>query len=402
MFFSYTAIGSDGKRTTGTDEAKDQYDLGRALKARGITLLSAEKKKERSLVGAFLPFLGRVKTADKIVFTKNLSAMTRAGLSLSRSLAILEKQTKSEKFKTIIGRVSETVERGGTLSEGLAAHPRAFPALLSAMVKAGEESGGLSDALSLAGSQMEKSYLLAKKIRGALLYPGIIITAMIVVGILMLIFVVPTLTSAFKELGVALPASTRAIIAVSDFLAERALLSLGMFIVFFFAVWGAFKSRAGKHAWESFVLRVPVIGELVRKTNAARTGRTLSSLLSAGVAMTEALRITGEVVQNFHFRKVLAEAGERVQKGEPLSLIFKENEVLYPPLVGEMTEVGEETGKLTDMLVQVAVFYETEVEEATRNLSTIIEPFLMVVVGITVGFFAVSMIAPTYSLLDSI
>lgn len=402
MYFSYTAIDKTGKRATGEEQAKDQYDLGRALKERGLTLLSAKEKKSVNIMGTYLPFFSRVKMQDKIVFTKNLSAMIRAGLSLSRSLAILARQTKSAKFKMVIERVSETVERGGSLSEALVAHPKTFSSLLVAMVKSGEESGSLAESLSVVGNQMEKNYLLLKKVRGALLYPGIIIIAMLIVGVLMLVFVVPTLTSTFKELKVDLPASTQAIIAVSDFLSNHSILSFFILIAGIAGVYGILRTKKGKRGAETIVLHLPVIGELVKKTNAARTGRTLSSLLSSGVDMVEAIHITEEVVQNSYFKEVLHKASESVQKGTPLAVIFKEDDSPYPVLVGEMMEVGEETGKLSDMLSQIAIFYENEVEEATKNLSTVVEPFLMVLVGVVVGFFAVSMISPTYSLLNNI
>lgn len=402
MYFSYTAIGKDGKRMAGEESAKDQYDLSRVLKERAMTLLSAKEKKEAGFSDIFLPFFSRVKTQDKIVFAKNLAAMIRAGLSLSRGLGILERQTKSKKFKIIMGKVSEAVSRGNSLSEALAAHPNAFPSLLVAMVKSGEESGGLSESLSVVGVQMEKNYLLVKKVRGALLYPGIIMSAMVIVGVLMLVFVVPTLTSTFRELKVDLPASTKAIIAVSDFLSNHSILAFGIFIVVAGLLVMIFKTPRGKRAGETVILRIPVIGELVKKTNAARTGRTLSSLLSSGVDMVEAIKITEDVIQNSYFKDVLRVAGEEVQKGTPLSHSFKKEGSPYPSLVGEMVEVGEETGKLADMLGQVAVFYESEVEEATKNLSTIVEPFLMIIVGVVVGFFAISMISPTYSLLNNI
>lgn len=402
MQFSYTAIGKDGKRASGEETAKDQYDLARILKERAITLLSAKEKRGKGVADTFLPFFSRVKTRDKIIFAKNLSAMIRAGLSLSRGLGILERQTRSEKFKVIITKVSEAVERGSSLSEALVAHPKAFSPLLVAMVKAGEESGTLSESLSVVGIQTEKNYLLLKKVRGALLYPGIIMTAMLVVGILMLMFVVPTLTATFRELNVELPVSTKAIIAVSDFLTHRFMLSLAIFVVVSALAVAGFRTARGKRFGEFVILRIPVIGELVRKTNAARMARTLSSLLSSGVAMVEAIKITEEVIQNSHFRDVLHTAGESVQKGAPLSASFSGDDSPYPLLVGEMMEVGEETGKMSDMLEEIANFYETEVEEATKNLSTIVEPFLMIIVGVVVGFFAVSMISPTYSLLNNI
>lgn len=400
--FTYTAIDRAGKRMSGEGDAKDEYELGKNLKAAGTILLSVQEKKEKSFLQMSIPFFSRVKTQDKIIFAKNLAAMIKAGLSLDRGLGIIQRQTKSEKFKAVVAKVEETVSRGEAFHDALAAHPGVFSPLLVSMVKAGEESGSLADSLSVVGVQMEKNYLLLKKVRGALIYPGIVMTAMVVVGILMLIFVVPTLTATFKELNVDLPASTQAIITVSDFLANHTFIALLSLIAIVMGLVYFFRTKRGKRIGETIVLHMPVIKELVKKTNAARTGRTLSSLLAAGVDMVEAINITEEVIQNSYFKEVLHEAAAHVQKGIPLSSSFKKDKVPYPILVGEMIEVGEETGKLSGMLGEIATFYETEVEEATKNLSTVVEPILMVIVGTVVGFFAVSMISPTYSLLNSI
>ena len=404
MRFSYTAVNEKGVRTQGTEEASDAFELAAKLKEKGYTLLSAEDAAdaERGVVARINAFLSTVRAQEKVIFAKNLAAMIRAGLPLARSLGILKRQTKNEKLKSVIGELIESVRSGETLSSAMEKFPKVFSRLFVSMVRSGEESGKLADALSVVGEQMEKSYLLKKKIKGALIYPGIILSAMFIVGILMLVYVVPTLTATFKELDVPLPASTRAIIAVSDFLRGNAVASLSAFVIFIFGVVSFFRTRRGKRIFDFSVLRIPVIGVLVKKTNAARTTRTLSSLLSSGVDIVAALRITADVLQNGYYKDVVASAEERIQKGTQLSRVFIEAEDLYPILVGEMIEVGEETGKLSEMLLEVASFYEKEVEDATKNMATIIEPFLMVVVGVAVGFFAVAMISPTYSLLNSI
>ncbi|OGG55014.1 hypothetical protein A3D62_03155 [Candidatus Kaiserbacteria bacterium RIFCSPHIGHO2_02_FULL_49_11] len=252
------------------------------------------------------------------------------------------------------------------------------------------------------GDQLDRAYTLKKKIRGALIYPSIIVIAMIIIAILMLIYVVPTLTQTFNELGAELPNSTKAIIAASQFLTGNTLLALLIPLLFGGGVYLAWRSPQGKKVWGYVVLHIPIIGELVKEVQAARTTRTLSSLLSSGVDIVYAISITADVLQNPHYKDVLLRAEKSVQSGGQLSEAFSTNEHLYPLLVGEMIAVGEETGKLPDMLQRVATFYEDEVEQKTKDMSTIIEPFLMIIIGIGVGFFALSMIAPIYSLSENI
>jgi len=328
--------------------------------------------------------------------------MIDAGLSLSRALNILERQTKNLKFKEVIGHLSNGISKGGNLSEEMEKFPKIFPSLFTSMVRAGEESGSLTESLQVIGNQLEKSYVLQKKVKGAMLYPAIVIIAMVLIAVLMLIFVVPTLTDTFKELEIELPASTKLVIFVSDFLSQNTLASIlsVLFVIlsFIFAV----RTKRGKYIFEFFILRIPVVGEIAKQVNSARTARTLSSLLSSGVDMVESITITKNVVQNHYYKEVLEKAEGEVQKGVALSTIFKEREDIYPILVSEMMEVGEETGKFSEMLMRVALFYENEVDVATKNISTIIEPVLMVFIGIGVGFFALSMITPMYSLSSAI
>lgn len=270
------------------------------------------------------------------------------------------------------------------------------------MSKAGEESGTLADALAVVARQMDKANALQKKVKGAMIYPMIILVAIIVIGILMMIFVVPTLSNTFKELGVELPTATRIIIGASDFMASNAILVFVMLAAFLTGFFFFLKSKVGGRITLFLALHVPVIGELVRETMSARAARAMSSLLSSGVEMLSALKIAGEVVGDNSFGKVVREAEERVRKGEPLSVSFTDHAKLYPVFVGDMIAVGEETGKVADMLGQVAQYYENDVEERTKDLSTIIEPLLMLFIGSAVGVFAMAMITPIYSLSDKI
>ncbi len=343
-----------------------------------------------------------VKRSEIIRMAKNLSAMLGAGLSLSRALSIIERQSGNKRLKAIVTELSDSIKKGSSFHEALAEHSKVFPKILIAMVRSGEESGSLADALAVVGLQMERSEELVRKIRGAMIYPAIVITAIVIVGILMLIYVVPTLTSTFTSLGVQVPLATRVIVALSDFMvANVTLVFLGLIALVIGGIVFV-RSRRGSAIILSVALHLPVIGELVRETYTARAARTLSSLLSSGVPVLDALSITKEVVRADAFAKVVAEAEEHVKKGELLSASFATHTKLYPILMSDMLAVGEETGKVAEMLKQIAEFYEGDVAEKTKDLSTIIEPVLMLLIGVVVGIFAVSMIAPIYQLSSAI
>ena len=270
------------------------------------------------------------------------------------------------------------------------------------MVKAGEKSGNLENSLKLVALQLHKDYSLRRKIKSAMMYPLIIFIAMIGIGILMLIYVVPTLVSTFSELGVELPASTRAVIYVSNSLLTSGLIMLGAVIILGGLLFRFLKTIRVKNGMDIIFVKLPIIGGINKKFNAARTCRTLSSLITSGVDILEAISITQGVLQNHLYKTVLNNAKERIQRGEAIARSFLDAESLYPPLVGEMIAVGEETGELSQMLLRLAIFYENEVAAATKDLSTIIEPVLMIFMGAVVGFFAVSMISPMYSLVGGI
>ena len=402
--FKYKVRELSGEETSGEMEGADRFAVAAEMRSAGKSVISVEEVKSGFSfnMDAINVFLSRVKTQHLIVFAHNLSAMMKAGLSLSRGLTILERQTKNPSFKVTLKTLIDEISRGSTLSAGMAKFPKVFSAIFVSMVRAGEESGGLSDSLLVIGDQLEKSYLLKKKIKGAMIYPSVVIVALVIIAVLMFIYVVPTLAATFKELNTELPTSTKVIMWISDTLSNHLLVGITVVVLVVVSFVMALRTKQGKRAFEFSLFHLPVVGSLVRQSNAARTARTLSSLLSSGVDMIEAITITRDVLQNSYYKEVMVLASERVQKGIPLSSVFAENENIYPLLVGDMIEVGEETGKLSEMLLNVALFYENEVDEATKNMSTIIEPLLMVVIGASVGFFAVSMITPMYSVMSNI
>ncbi|MDO8624238.1 MAG: type II secretion system F family protein [bacterium] len=384
-------------------EAESRFAVYDAVQKEGGSVLSiTESTGLESLRHLNIAIGTGVKRQEIITMAKNLSAMLTAGLSLARALSVLERQSRNKHLREITAKISAAVTKGLTFHEALGEHPRVFSKLFIAMAKAGEESGGLADALLVVGTQMERSEELNRKIKGAMIYPAIVVGAIVVVTILMLVFVVPTLTATFTQLGVKLPLATRVIVALSNFMVNHIIVVLTLLVLVVAGIVTFARSRMGNAIILRTALFLPVVGELVRETFAARAARTLASLLASGVPVLAALSISEEVVGAPLFARVLNEASARVKKGDTLSAAFIEHPKLYPLMMSDMIAVGEETGKLADMLHQVAEFYEGDVSQKTKDLSTIIEPVLMLFIGAMVGVFAVSMIAPIYSLSSAI
>lgn len=403
MLFSYKAKTQTGQVIEDLMSATNRFALARELRSRGIVPISIQEKKKGLIDNILaLNFLNKVSTAELMIFSKNLSGMLKAGLALSRAISVLQKQTKKPLMSKILASLNTEINAGGTLSSGLTKFPETFSQLFISMTRAGEESGDLSGALEEVSSNLEKSHALTKKVHGALIYPGVILSAMVVIGVLMFAFVVPTLALTFEELGVDLPTSTRFIIGTGNFFSDHLLTSLGIIFLFVFGIFSLVRAKFMAKYVDFAILKIPVLGTMAKQLNTARTARSISSLLRSGISIVRAVEITGDVVQNIYYRRVLEEAKAGVEKGSTFSAVFEEHTDLYPVMMTEMVQVGEETGKLSEMLLQIAIFYENEIENKTKNLSTIIEPFLMVIIGAGVGFFAISMISPLYSVLQNI
>ncbi|MEI6494894.1 MAG: type II secretion system F family protein [bacterium] len=344
----------------------------------------------------------KVKLKEKIVFANNLSAMIGAGLSLAKSINVMERQTNNKYFKSVIRDLGARVGKGESLSGSMSAYPKVFPALFISMVNAGEESGNLPGALKMVSEQLSKTYDLQRKIKGAMVYPAVIISVISVLGIVMMVYLVPVLTKTFQSMGVELPMSTQILIWLSSFMKEHLILVILAIVAAVVSLVAGIKTTRGQRIIDGLIMKIPVIADISKQSNAAMTMRTISSLITAGVSMIDTLKITERILQNHYFKDIMTEAKEEIQKGTALSVVVKRHEKVYPLLVGEMIEVGEETGDLPGMLLKGASFYEDEVDQTTKNLSSIIEPAIMVIIGIAVGFFAVSMLGPMYSLSGAI
>jgi len=402
--FTYTAEKNSGEIYQGIAEARDRFELYALIRREGgkVTSVTEDSKTGIFSMDSLNSMMTKVKEYDKILFARNLGAMLSAGLSLARALSVMERQTKNIKLSRAIAEIESSVRRGDPLHTALANFPKIFPNLFVAMVRAGEEGGDLPTSLLVVADQTERIYELKRKIRSAMIYPCIILVAIVGIGIIMMIEVVPTLAQTFEAAHAVLPLSTRVVIGISNILVQYTLLVIIGMVGFVALIILGLRTGPGKRIGDFIFLRVPAIGTIVREVNAARTARTLSSLLSSGVDVITALEITGDVVQNTYFREVIKESAVGVRSGEPLSSAFVRREDLYPAFVGEMMSVGEETGATNEMLKRLAVYYEETVDRKTKDMSTIIEPFLMLFIGAGVGFFAVSMIAPIYQMSQNV
>lgn len=405
--FAYSAADQSGKIAKGERGAQDEKALAIALKSEGLLLLeAAEKKGVKALLhldlGRILSGLRPISLVEKMFFARNLSVMVGAGLSLTRSLDAMSQDAKNPKFKRLLADLNETIVRGKTLAEGLRVHEKVFGELFINMIEVGEATGKLTSVLKLLANQMKRDHALAKRVKGAMVYPVIILIALAGIGAMMMIYVVPTITSVLLELGVPLPATTRAIIWVSDTLVHRGVWVLAGMIAAGAGIWRIRKTAAGRTFFDRWSLKLPIFGSLIRQFNTARFCRTLSYLLTAGVPIAHSLEVTSGVLSNTLFRAAVRESADGIQQGSQLNLLLAKHPDLFQPLVLQMIAVGEETGKISEMLLRLALFFEEEVAAVTKNLSTIIEPLLMVIIGIAVGFFAVSMLQPIYTSMGSI
>ena len=401
--YFYTAKSLNGEEKSGVLEAKDIHQLAQKLKGEGFILIKAilEEEKLKKKFEIKLPSFG-VSLTEKMFFTRNLQVMISAGLPLPKALGILSLQSKSKKLKAALLKIREEIIKGESFSSALSNYPDIFSELFQNMTRVGEEAGNLEEVLKILAQHLEKENELRSKIKGAMIYPLVIICAMVGIGILMLVTVVPQLAQTFKEFEVELPLTTRIVIGLGNFLAQKWYLVIIflIFLVFFF--WQFLKTKAGKRMIDSFSLKLPVISPIIKNTNSAYTVRTLSSLITAGVALPRALEITARTLGNNYYKNALGEAAEKVRKGEKLSDALRIYENIYPLTVIQMVSVGEETGETSNVLIKLADFFEEEVGRDTENLSSIIEPVIMIIIGAAVGFFAISMIQPMYSMLEAL
>lgn len=339
---------------------------------------------------------------EKLFFIEHLKVLIKAGLSIADALKTLAEQTENKKFKQIILEMKGGIEKGDTLAKNLAKFPRVFPKIFVSMAEAGEISGTLEENLNQLAIQMKKEHALRIRIRSALTYPVVVIIATIGIVTILLTYVVPRIVSVFEEMEADLPLATQILIAVDNFILEHYIITIiiiaSLVIGFVFGI----RTPIGKSVLHQVFLNAPILGPIVKKVNLARFARTLSSLLKTGIPVVQSFETTADVLMNVHYKKVVVEAAEKLKKGSPISESLGENKKLFPPIVTQMINTGEKSGNLDELLEELAVFYEEQVDETVKGLSSTIEPLLILFLGIVVGGIALAIIAPIYSLSEQI
>jgi type IV pilus assembly protein PilC len=363
-----------------------------------------KKEKNKNEMGGvkkinnFLLKFSRVSLKDKLFFVQYLGIMLRAGISLSIALKTLAIQTENKKFSKVINDMSESVEKGVSLTESLRPHVKVFGELFVNMVEAGELSGKLEDVLAQLYIQLKKNHELISKVKGALTYPLVIVFAMVGIGIFMMIFIVPKLTSMLLEFGSELPLPTKILITISDALVNNGLVSLIGFVLFVLVFIKILKTYKGKFFFQAILLKLPIISPIIKKINLAKFSRTISSLLKTDIMIIKTFEISANVLGNLHYREAILMMGEKIKKGSQINEVISLYPKLFPPVVEQIVSVGEQTGELDNILTELADFYEGEVNKIMDNLPSIIEPILILALGVGVGGMAVAIIMPMYSM----
>ncbi|MEA3398441.1 MAG: type II secretion system F family protein [Patescibacteria group bacterium] len=353
-------------------------------------------------INTFLLKFSRVSLKERLFFVRHLGIMLKAGISLSVCLKTLSQQTKNKYFIKILIDISSHVEKGSTLADSLRPYESTFGELFISMVEAGEISGKLEEVLQQLYIQIKKDHTLISKVKGALTYPAVIVLAMFGIGAFMIVFVVPKITDMFSNLDAELPIATKILITVSNLIVENGIMSAIIFIVFLAVVIKTLKTKKGKYIFQAILLKVPIISPIVKKINLARFARNISSLLKTDIMIIKTFQITANVVGNLHYRNALLNMSQKIKKGGKISDVIKSYPNLFTPTVAQMVAVGEDTGELDTILVELAEFYEEEVDQIMENLPAIIEPLLLLFLGVGVGGVAVAILMPMYSLSSAI
>lgn len=398
--YVYKARDNQGKVITGTVEASGENAAAVVISGRGWVPTSiVEKSKVRDL-GSILSSVRGVSASSRTVFTRQLATMVTAGLPLTQSLDILNKQEPDAKMKEIIGQLFRDVESGNTLNQGLAKYPEVFSRVYVNLVKAGEASGSLDKVLSRLADTEEKMRDFMARVKGAFIYPIIVVVVMVVVFVVMMIFVVPKLTSMYRDLGADLPLPTKILIGLSDVFTKQFYIPLVLFIgaAAFYKYFSSTQSGIRKIAEIQF--RIPVFGKLRKQAELTEFCRTLSLLVSAGIPILDALSIVSDAIDDPIYRDALRDTAKQVERGVSLSTPLKADSH-FPPILSQMVAVGEETGKLDEVLMKVSNFFESETEIALKGLTSALEPMIMIFLGILVAALVISIILPIYKLTSS-
>jgi type IV pilus assembly protein PilC len=397
--FAYSAIAADGLAQAGEIHAPNPDAAREQLRIRGLLAERLEELPASGEEGARTAFK-KVKSKTLQIFSRQFATMIEAGLNVVSSLVILEEQTDDEYFASVVKEIRADVEGGLLLSQALARHPKIFSRLYVSMVEAGEAAGILDQVLDRVALQIEKDTQIRRRVKGAMMYPTMVLifATLVLVGLLM--FLVPVFVGIFASLGGKLPTLTQYVVNASNVLRSDWYIIFPLFFLTIWAVRRFKRTEQGRQLWDRTKLKIPMkIGDVVLKVTMARFSRTLSTLVAAGVDIIKALEITGQTAGNWVVEEALAGVRSKVHQGVPIAQPLIENDV-FPPMVSQMVKIGEETGELEKMLSKIADFYEDEVDSSIATLTSIIEPLMMIMVGAMVGVIVISMYLPMFKMLS--
>lgn len=400
MLFDYKAKTQDGKIVEGVVDAAHEEMAKGLVKERGFEPLSITAHK-RSLLTANITFLSRVSLKEVTIWARQLSVMVSANLPIVQALKTLANQATNPLMRTVLVECARDVEGGARLSQALGKHPKVFSNFFVHMVRSGETSGRLDEVLNYLADQQEKDYDLVTKIKGAMTYPIFILSGLFVVGFIMMTFVIPKLTAVIAESGAKLPWTTRLLIAVSGFMTKFWWVVLVLLVVALVAFFQMLKTKRGRTLFDTAKLHIPIFGTLFSRIYLVRFCRSLSTLMVGGVPLAQSLAIVAEVVGNSVFKDMVLETAKAVRDGHPLTEIFSKRKA-FPPMASEMLATGERTGKLEDILARLSTFYSREIDNLVTNMVSLIEPMIMVLMGLAVGVMVSAIILPMYNLANQI
>jgi type IV pilus assembly protein PilC len=407
--FSFRAMDVAGASSAGEVVAESKAQVTDQLRQRGLIVLDVTEKSEPFRIEEAFNRFKSVDMRELAVFSRQFATLVASGMPMLRTLHTLEEQTQDEMIKEAVGGLRADVEAGSTLEQAMARHPKVFDRLFRAMVRSGEQSGRLEEALDRIAFQVEKSDALRRQVKSALMYPALVFGFATVVLVAIVMFVIPVFANIFKELAEehpdeagGLPPPTQLCVTASEVLTGYWFILLPGLVLSFFAFTRWRKSERGKETWDRIILRIPFkIGDVIQKVALARWSRTFSGSVSAGVPMLQAIKLTGDTAGNVVIEKSMEDVYASVKRGGSLAGPIEEN-AIFPPMVGHMVAVGEETGQLEQMLSKIADFYEAEVDAKVKALTALIEPLMIVFVGGMVGFIVISMYLPMFSIYEKI
>ena len=395
--FNFKAKDKNGKLLRGKVEANDESHAARLVKDKDLILISLSVEAKSNLLSFFEGLRKKVKVEEVSNFTRQISTMIGAGLPITDALNIIKMQSQG-RMQEVVSQILADVEEGQSFSSAISKYPDVFSQTYVALIKAGEAGGVLDNVLSRLSDTMEKQIEFKGKVKGALIYPVIVVIGMIIVAFVMMVFVIPKMLSLYSEFGAELPTPTKILMSVSGFFAKFWWFFLIAFAIFLNFFIGYRKTKSGKRKIDELILKIPIFGDLQRQVVLTELTRTLSLLVGTGVSILDSLSISSQVVGNAVISEALDESAKDVEKGFPIAFSFSKHPEAFPYILSQMIAVGEETGKMSEVLAKVSHVFEVESDQKVKALTAAIEPLVMIVLGIGVGFLVIAVILPIYNL----